>query len=476
VLSSTITNTTSAAIYLSSGSLTDSTDFTQVDNCGGLIAATSGSCTVNFTFTPKSVAALSSSYAIHDLNNPGSPLTVELTGTGTAAPVPQALLTPGSVTFTTVAGTAAANQTLTLSNPGTGALTISGVALSGTNAASFSVVSSGCTGTLGAGASCTIVVGCSAATYGSYTATLTVTDNATPTTQSSLLSCNVSGTGQATLTPASLSFGSVVVGSTTGAQAVTLSNPGTAALTITSVGLTGTNAANFAIAANTCGATLAAGAACSVGVTFAPTAAGSATAALSVVDSAGTQTSALSGTGSAVTPPDFTMSVAGTQPIAFGFVTGSIDLTLHLASLSTSTPFNNAVSLSATGLPAGTTYTFTPATATPGAAGANVDVLIQLPDSVRVNLGHGPAPWRKSPEVVTLAGLVLAVLWRKRRVGIPSLLAVVLLSVFAMTAGTGCDQEGFAEYTLPGDKGTVTISGASGTTTHTVAVQVVTTH
>ncbi len=66
-------------------------------------------------------------------------------------------------------------------------------------------------------------------------------------------------------------------------------------------GVSGTNAGDFAIASNTCGASLAGSASCTVSITFKPTATGSRTATLTFTDAAGNspQTVALSGTGSA---------------------------------------------------------------------------------------------------------------------------------------------------------------------------------
>ena len=92
-----------------------------------------------------------------------------------------------------------------------------------------------------------------------------------------------------------MNFGSVVVGATSSVKTVTLTNVQSVALSITSI----TTLEPFAIATNNCSATLAAGAHCTVGVTFSPTATGSATGTLTFTDSAGNnpQTVNLSGTG-----------------------------------------------------------------------------------------------------------------------------------------------------------------------------------
>lgn len=101
-----------------------------------------------------------------------------------------------------------------------------------------------------------------------------------------------------TLSPASLTFAPQNSGSTSAAQTVTLANRGTAALSITSI----TASPNFA-ESNNCGSSVAAGASCTISVTFAPVAGGSLTGTLTVADNASgsPQTVALTGTGSTVT-------------------------------------------------------------------------------------------------------------------------------------------------------------------------------
>ena len=100
--------------------------------------------------------------------------------------------------------------------------------------------------------------------------------------------------GSLTATPASLSFGDVASGSTSAAQTATVSNPGSSAVTVSSVGVTGPFSQS-----NTCGSSIAAGGTCTVSVKFAPTSGGSQTGTLTVATSApgGPLTVALSGTG-----------------------------------------------------------------------------------------------------------------------------------------------------------------------------------
>jgi hypothetical protein len=106
------------------------------------------------------------------------------------------------------------------------------------------------------------------------------------------------GPSALTASPSSLSFGNETAGSTSAAQTVTVSNPGTTAASVSSV----TASAPFS-ETSTCGGSIAAGASCTVSVTFAPTAAGAANGTLSVASSAPSSplTIALTGTGTSAT-------------------------------------------------------------------------------------------------------------------------------------------------------------------------------
>src|SRR5256884_4260307 len=75
------------------------------------------------------------------------------------------------------------------------------------------------------------------------------------------------------------------------------------ALSVSSIAVTGTNTGDFAETDN-CGGSVAAGASCTINVTFTPGAAGSRTAAISITDNApaSPQTISLSGTGLAPSP------------------------------------------------------------------------------------------------------------------------------------------------------------------------------
>jgi Abnormal spindle-like microcephaly-assoc'd, ASPM-SPD-2-Hydin len=102
----------------------------------------------------------------------------------------------------------------------------------------------------------------------------------------------------AELSPLSVNFGYVVTHTISSPQIVTLTNTSTSWLRILEIAITGTDTKDFA-EVHTCGASLRAGASCSIEVTFEPLALGTRTALLSVTDNASDspQTVSLSGIG-----------------------------------------------------------------------------------------------------------------------------------------------------------------------------------
>ena len=166
----------------------------------------------------------------------------------------------------------------------------------------------------------------------------------------------------ATLSPASLTFASQAEGVASAAQSVTLSNPGNAALAISSIALTGTNASDYA-ETNNCGTSLAAATSCTVSVTFTPSAAGVRTAVLAVTDNSGnvagsTQTTTLSGTGASglgfipVTPCRLVDTRQTNGPLGGPIMTAGSTRSFALATASCGLPSNaSAYSLNVTVVP-----------------------------------------------------------------------------------------------------------------------------
>jgi hypothetical protein len=212
-------------------------------------------------------------------------------------PVPTtASISPTSIHFGDVDLGGSATQTVNFTNTTTftSTVTISNIAVSGTNAGDFTQTSP-CT-SVAMGQTCTISVTFTPSAIGTRTATLTVTNDSTsnPTLTVSLTGDGVDTT--ATLTPASADFGSVYAGGgTSTAKTFTFTNTSAIAIATKSIAVTG----NFS-QTNTCPATLAAGASCTISVVFAPLSSGTLTGALTVTDSSTanpTLTAALTGTG-----------------------------------------------------------------------------------------------------------------------------------------------------------------------------------
>ena len=269
---------------------TNSADFPETSTCTSSLAA-GASCLIKVQLKPSATGARSASVSITD-NAAGSPQQVPLSGTGTTAK-----LAPTPLGFGTLAvGLTSAVHKVTLTNVGTTAITISSIAVTGTEAGDFPETATTCASSLAAAASCTVSLEFKPTTTGARSANLTVTDNAPGSPQQVPLS----GTGTtAELTPTSLSFGSVTVGTTSAVKTVTLKNVGTTAITITSVTIAGTDPGDFG-ETQTCGSSLAASASCTISVTFKPTVTGNRSATLKVTDNAAgsPQQVALSGTGS----------------------------------------------------------------------------------------------------------------------------------------------------------------------------------
>ena len=336
----TLSNTGNATLTISN--IATSANFGETNTCGGSVAA-SGSCTINVTFSPTATGTLTGTLTITDNSDgaAGSLQTVSLTGTGTAG---VAGVSPPSLTFGSQSvGTTSASQPVTLSNTGSGALTIASI----TTSANFGETNT-CGGSVAASGSCTINVTFSPTATGTLTGTLTITDNNNGVA-GSMQTVSLSGTGTvgvAGVSPPSLTFGSQSVGTTSASQPVTLSNTGSGALTIASIATT----ANFG-ETNTCGGSVAASGSCTINVTFSPTATGTLTGTLTITDNnngvAGSmQTVSLSGTGTAgvagVSPPSLTFgnqsvgTTSASQPVT---LSNTGNATLTIASIATTANF-----------------------------------------------------------------------------------------------------------------------------------------
>jgi len=268
---------------------TNAGDFAQTNNCPSSLPA-GQSCTISVTYTPSVLGAESASLTVNDSAGTQS---ASLTGTGIA---PDAL-TPTSSSFGNVAvGSPSTAKVFTLMNNETSALTFS-VSFNGANPGDFSE-SDTCAGTVKAKSSCALHVTFTPSIIGAESANLAVATSAGAPYNSLSASLTGTGTGDDTLTPASVAFGSVPEGTPSATKNFTFKNNETVALTISSIGFTGTNAGDFS-QTDTCGGSVAAKSTCTITVTFTPSIIGAESATLNVnsVGNPSTVSATLTGTG-----------------------------------------------------------------------------------------------------------------------------------------------------------------------------------
>jgi hypothetical protein len=161
-LQQTVTVFADAQVTLTGISFVDDTpgasaDFNSVPRPGvGSLTLQNGQLVITVWFLPTAGGTRNATLQIVH-NAAGSPLIVELSGVGNAAPLPLLEYSPGSLLLTT---TKITNHTVTLTNIGTAPLTINSIAIDGTASFSFgstcNVGPSG--GILNPGQQCTVTV------------------------------------------------------------------------------------------------------------------------------------------------------------------------------------------------------------------------------------------------------------------------------------------------------------------------------
>lgn len=169
----TLTNTGNIALTITSIVIsgTNSRDYSQTNTCGTSVSA-GDSCSITVTFKPLTLGTRSATINITD-NAPGSPQQVALKGVGTYAQ-----LSPLHLTFANQkVGTTSARKIVTLTNTAPETMTITGIAIGGTDPGDFAEQNN-CGPTLAAGASCYIAVTFTPSATGARSAILGVADNA----------------------------------------------------------------------------------------------------------------------------------------------------------------------------------------------------------------------------------------------------------------------------------------------------------
>jgi Abnormal spindle-like microcephaly-assoc'd, ASPM-SPD-2-Hydin/Beta-propeller repeat len=355
---------------------------------------------------------------------------------------------------------------VTLANLTSSSLSISNVSITGANAADFAIGSSNCTGSIPVKGTCTIQVTFTPSIVGIEGATLNITDSDPSSPQTVALAGNGLTPPPVFLSPANVDFGSQGVNTTSAAKTVTLKNNSAVLISGIAVSITGGSASSFA-QTSACTSSLAAGASCTISVTFAPTATGSATATLSVsdTDASSPQTATLTGTGGTTTP-DFSIAAApATVSVAAG-ATGTSTVTVTGLN-----GFTTAVALTCSGAPSGSSCSLSPSSVTPTATGATSTASIVTTArtsptmAFRINLNKTPGTWTGTLALIALS--FASFVWLVRRIGTARKLAWTFAALLTLSL-TSCS--GLPATGTPAGTYTITITGTSGTLTHSTTV------
>ena len=295
---------------------------------GWTLLAPLGTCSLSVVFTPSVVAAAveTATLTVTDGGSGASTVSVALSGTAYSASALAITPTAASDLGSVLVGATGAVTVFTVTNSGdtaSGALTVS------LSEAEFIKASDTCTGAvLAKSATCTIGVQLAPTTVGVKSAILSVGAAGGSPAVKTLTGTGISNVNLTAL-PVSLDFGSVVVNTTGTAQTVTIANGGgvtTGALTIVKTGDFGM----FPITGNTYTAPLAPGGKFTFTVNFAPVApAGSYTATYTITDGTNSVSVPVAGNALAAgsvtlttTPYTFTDTVVGGSASQTFTVTG----------------------------------------------------------------------------------------------------------------------------------------------------------
>ncbi|MDE3104074.1 MAG: choice-of-anchor D domain-containing protein [Acidobacteriota bacterium] len=404
--SQTVTLTNHAAAPVTVRRVTSEWPFLATSTCGQPLA-TGQSCTVTVQYTPLNqvatgttspLATTDSGTLVVESDALSSPQFLDLAGSAgpvavnapsNTAPLVAFTASQSSLTFPpTLVGNISAPQTVTLANTGTATLHILNVQ----STPDFNVTSS-CSALI-PGASCNLIAAFAPQGSGTRLGAIEISSDASTALEfvSLIGSANPSSLA---LAPASLNFGTVLLGSTA-SQTLQVTNTGATPVNFSSITATG----DYAATSSCLGTALAASTSCSVTVTFTPTQTGTRTGSVAIVSDATTLplTAQLTGVGAA--------SHLQLAPSALDFgsilVGSSAKLTLTLTNTG-----NGPVTGLSPVLPAGDFAITSPCASTSLGAGASCTLTLSFtpsttgPRSAALTVTSSDST---SPDVVPLSG------------------------------------------------------------------------
>ncbi len=288
-MTATVSNTGGAPVSLGTPTFagTNASDFQLASSTCGSTLAPNASCSLAVVFAPAAAGAHAAQLQLTG-SAPGSPYTVNLTGSGVA---PAALtLSPSSLTFGAVPVNSVSEPlSLQVTNTGGAGAQLGTATVQG----NFRIASNGCGTVLAGGSSCSVSIESTPTATGSSSGLFTLPSSSVSGGQ---VTAPLNGTGTAAaLSPATLTFAAQQQGTTSSPQIIMVTNTGQNAAQLGRASASG----DFTVPTNTCPASLASGAQCTLGITFTPSTTGSRSGTLSLPFNAGILTAALSGTGNA---------------------------------------------------------------------------------------------------------------------------------------------------------------------------------
>lgn len=278
----TVTNSGTGNLSLSNLTMSHSAFKVSPAAPPNIVLAPGGSQTLAVTFTPAAVGTINGSLTIAS-NDPDSPaVTVNLSAQGAAAPAPNIVVAPYLMNFgNVIIGSPSAPQTMTFTNNGTADLNVTGISSSNPRYTLTPSVPPALL--LAPGASQTLSVTFTPSALGTAAATISIASNDadTPT-----VTVNATGSGIAApapniaVAPLSVDFGNVIFGNQPAPQSLTITNSGTADLTVSAVAIDNPDfAASPAVPP---GINLTPGASRTLSLTFVPSALGTGSANLTI--------------------------------------------------------------------------------------------------------------------------------------------------------------------------------------------------